>query len=87
MSKQQLMLAINTIEECKRDLEKELDDLIDSGEHIVADYSYCDADTGFNYVEDVEFSDEYLDLVDRIEVYDKLLEFFEERSEENNLSN
>ena len=66
----QLAYLIKKLQNVACNIQNLLDDEYFIADNTVADYSYCDADTGYNSVNDIEMSDYYNSLsalVEKIE--------------------
>jgi predicted mannosyl-3-phosphoglycerate phosphatase (HAD superfamily) len=72
----QLEVVLDILEEYSENLQSQVDDLLHNGGAIKKDNSYSDSGTGYNLVSDVEYTEEYEQLTDKIESAKKLSKHF-----------
>lgn len=72
-----LELITEALEEYIEDRENTSSIMLEDGTAIKNDNSYSDSDTGYNLVSDVEYTEEYEQLTDKIESAKKLSNYFE----------
>lgn len=77
VSKESLELIAEALDEYIEDRENTSSDMLEEGTAIKKDNSYCDAETGYNQVEDIEYTEEYETLTDKIESAKKLSQHFQ----------
>ena len=77
LSKDSLELIAEALEEYIEDRENTSSEMLEEGTAIKKDNSYSDSDTGHNFVSDVDYTEEYETLTDKIESAKKISEHFQ----------
>jgi hypothetical protein len=77
LNKEQLELLIEVLDDQRTSLERDLQDLIENGGGIKADHSYRDSGTGYNTVDEVEYTEEAEELDEKIDLIKSILKEIE----------